>query len=163
MAATNSINVAVTGNAEFAQFDWNTSWSVLEALPEVVNRPGKRDIHIWKYSRVTRDTYDDVRRVSREIWDGKRSVFLSDSQTDEEDSKDVPIHVSDDAGLYFCEFRLYSSLAETLLQECYSGKRGHVAFQHLPQYNSPEAIDLARNIAVAYISALADDRLLDGA
>lgn len=33
------------------------------------------------------DTYDDVRRVSREIWSGRRSFFLPSAKQEEQDSK----------------------------------------------------------------------------
>ncbi|CZT46491.1 uncharacterized protein RSE6_06924 [Rhynchosporium secalis] len=46
---------------------------------------------------------------------------------------DATTLVSDDAGNSFCEFRLYSSLAESLLTESLREKAGHVAFQHVPQ------------------------------
>ena len=51
----------------------------------LIERPGKRDIVIRKYARVTRDTYDDVRRVSKEIWGGQRSLFLPKLEPGEED------------------------------------------------------------------------------
>lgn len=68
--------------------------------------------------------------------------------------------LSHDAGLYFCEFRLYSSLAEPLLTESHKKKCGRTVFQHLPQAHTPEAIALARDITVTYISSLADDPIL---
>ncbi|KAK4159041.1 hypothetical protein QBC43DRAFT_327938 [Cladorrhinum sp. PSN259] len=65
--------------------------------------------------------------------------------------------VSDDAGLYFCEFRLYSSLAEPCLVKEFGNKRGRTVFQHIPQAYTTQAIDLARAVTVSYITALADD------
>ena len=67
----------------FMEFDFNTSLMVRDALPDVIERVGKKNIRIFKYTRVTRDTYDDVRRVSKEIWGGQRSLFLPNSSSDE--------------------------------------------------------------------------------
>lgn len=75
--------------------------------------------------------------------------------------KDVTSCVSGDAGLYFCEFRLYSSLAEPLLCKELEDKKGRVVFQHLPQAHDSKAIELARDVTVAYISSLADDPIFD--
>ena len=74
--------------------------------------------------------------------------------------QDAPIFPSDDAGLYFCEFRLYSSLAEPLLSKSVKEKSGRAVFQHLPQAHTAEAIALARDITVAFITGLADDLIL---
>jgi hypothetical protein len=41
---------------------------------------------IRKYARVTRDTYTDVRRVSKEIWSGQRSLFLPELAAGEDDN-----------------------------------------------------------------------------
>ncbi|KAL8670304.1 MAG: hypothetical protein Q9224_007683 [Gallowayella concinna] len=218
------------------EYDFNTSLMVRDALPDLIERAGKRNIKIFKYARVTRDTYEDVRRVSKEIWSGQRSLFLPKSQADETDEKldvslilhlgmvalgweidqfrfetvarrdgyelpgddgqhvdskaleelglpktlttcfnieaawrnvkakfpDHPIYLSHDAGLYFCEFRLYSSLAEPLLSESYREKAGRTVFQHLPQGHTVEDIALARDVTVEFIRNLADDYLLDG-
>lgn len=65
--------------------------------------------------------------------------------------------VSDDAGLYFCEFRLYSSLAEPYVTKEFANKKGRVVFEHLPQAHTKEGIDLARDISVSFITGLADD------
>ncbi|KAK8137475.1 pyroglutamyl-peptidase [Apiospora sp. TS-2023a] len=77
-----------------------------------------------------------------------------------QDHPQVTCCVSNDAGLYFCEFRLYSSLAEPLLTESCREKEGRVLFLHLPQAHSPEAIRLARDVTISYIAALADDSIL---
>ena len=68
-------------------FDYNTALMVRDALPEVIEREDKRKIRIFKYARVTRDTYEDVRRVSKEIWGGQRSLFLPKPQSDETEEK----------------------------------------------------------------------------
>ena len=68
--------------------------------------------------------------------------------------------LSHDAGRHFCEFRLYSSLAEPLLTKEHEKKRGRTVFQHLPQVHTAEAITLARNITITYITSLADDHML---
>ncbi|KAK8067310.1 hypothetical protein PG997_014057 [Apiospora hydei] len=222
------LNVAVTGNPPFMEYDFNTSQLVRDALPDRVTRKNQRDIRILKYGRDTRDMYEDVRRVSREIWGGARSLFLPEPLPGEEDESHVDIDLilhmgmialggdptqflfetvarrddyelagddgklvdsdqlkclglpetlqtsfnieaawrkvhqdhPDDAGLYFCEFRLYSSLAEPLLTEAFRAKKGRVLFLHLPQAHSPEAIRLARDVTVSYITALADDPIL---
>ncbi|KAL9088515.1 MAG: hypothetical protein Q9159_003081 [Coniocarpon cinnabarinum] len=70
---------------------------------------------------------------------------------------DAPIRVSSDAGLYFCEFRLYSSLAEL---RPHATKQGRVVFMRIPRDDSPEGTTLARHLMVAYITALADDEIL---
>ncbi len=70
--------------------------------------------------------------------------------------QNTPSCLSDDAGGYFCEFRMYSSLAEPLLNEAFRDKRGRVVFEHLPQNHSPAEIALARDITVAYITGLVD-------
>ncbi|KGO37975.1 hypothetical protein PEX1_074730 [Penicillium expansum] len=75
---------------------------------------------------------------------------------------DTPTSVSKDAGHYFCEFRLYSSLAEPLLGEALSKKRGRTVFQHLPERHLAEDIALATRITMAYITALADDPIANG-
>ncbi|UKZ61611.1 uncharacterized protein TrAtP1_002871 [Trichoderma atroviride] len=195
----------------------------------------QKEIRIFKYFRDTWDTYDDVRYVSRDIWSGKRSLFLPKPEPNDEeeyvnvdfilhlgmialgwdhkqfrfetkarrdgyklpgdDSKKVDSDqlkrlglpeelstslnveaawrkvqqlypnvtscVSDNAGLYFCEFRLYSSLAEPLLCKELEDKKGRVVFQHLPQAHDSKAIELARDITVAYISGLADDPIFN--
>ncbi|KAK8041544.1 pyroglutamyl peptidase type I [Apiospora phragmitis] len=210
-----TLNVAVTGNPPFRQYSFNTS---------------------QLYARDTRDTYEDVRRVSREIWGGARSLFLPEAQSEEDEHQveiDFILHlgmiarggdptqfrfetvarrdgcelagddgkrgdsdqlqnlglpetlstsfdvetawckvqqkhpevtccVSSDAGLYFCAFRLYSSLAEPLLTEAFRAKKGRVLFLHLPQAHSPEAIRLTRDVTVSYITALVNDPILSG-
>jgi hypothetical protein len=73
----------------FWQFPYNTSTLVRDALPEVIQRPGKKDIRILKYARVTRDTFEDVRRVSKDIWSGQRSLFLPELQPGEDGIVDV--------------------------------------------------------------------------
>lgn len=56
---------------------------VRDALPNIISRTGgQKDIRIWKYYRDTLDTYDDVRRVSREIWTGEISSFTEVSETE---------------------------------------------------------------------------------
>ena len=105
MSSLDTFNVAVTGNAvspapsnmssrrlrsvpqPFMEFDFNTSLMVRDALPEVIERPDKGDIRIFKYARVTRDTYEDVRRVSKEIWGGQRSLFLPKAPSCETEEK----------------------------------------------------------------------------
>ncbi|KAG6991379.1 cut9-interacting protein scn1 [Physcia stellaris] len=193
MSSKDTFNVAVTGSAPFMEFDFNTSSMVRDALPKLIEQTNKRKIKIFKYARVTRDTYEDVRRVSKEIWGGQRALFLPEpgpSDTEQKvdidvilhlgmvalgwgpdqfrfetiacrdgyelpgddgkyvDSRklkelglpetlatsfdieaawskvkekfpDEPIFLSHDAGLYFCEFRLYSSLAAPHLTEAH--------------------------------------------
>ncbi|KAK8127092.1 pyroglutamyl-peptidase [Apiospora kogelbergensis] len=231
-----TFNVAVTGNRPFMKYNFNTSQLVRDALPNIITRPDKRDIRILKYARDTHDTYEDVRRVSHDIWDGERPLFLPKPGPGEDERHveiDAVLHlgmialggdptqfrfetiarrdgyelpgddgthvdsdelrrlglpeslrtsfdveaawrrvqqehpgvvscVSDDAGLYFCEFRFYSSLAETLLTERFRAKEGRVLFQHLPQAHDPKTIRLARDITVTYIGALADDPIVGG-
>lgn len=67
------------------EYDFNTSQLVRDALPDVIERPGKKSIRILKYHRDTLDTYDDVRFVSNDIWGGKRSRFLPAPQPGEKE------------------------------------------------------------------------------
>jgi hypothetical protein len=69
----------------FLEWNFNTSLLVRNALPLLIQRPEKPDINIRKYARTTRDTYTDVRRVSKEIWSGQRSLFLPELGAGEED------------------------------------------------------------------------------
>jgi hypothetical protein len=46
------------------------------ALPDVIERIGKKNIRIITHYRDTLDTYTDVRFVSNDIWSGKQSRFL---------------------------------------------------------------------------------------
>ena len=71
----------------FMEFNFNTSLMVRDALPEVIERVDKKTIRIFKYARVTRDTYEDVRRVSKEIWGGQRSLFLPKPRPGETEEK----------------------------------------------------------------------------
>ena len=66
---------------------------VRDALPAVIERADGEKIRIFKYARVTRDTYDVVRRVSKEIWNGQRSLFLPvpKSKEEEEDKLDISL------------------------------------------------------------------------
>ncbi|OBT60956.1 hypothetical protein VE03_09762 [Pseudogymnoascus sp. 23342-1-I1] len=233
MSPKNTFNVAVTGNPPFMEYDFNTSQLVRDALPDVIQRPEKKDIRILKYARDTRDTYEDVRRVSKDIWGGQRTMFSRMPGLEEKEGHvdvdlilhlgmvalgwrtdmfrfetmarrdgyklpgddgqfvnsdylqklglptsletsfdveagwrkvkekfpDTPSCVSDDAGLYFCEFRLYSSLAEPLLTPSFREKSGRVVFEHLPQDHSTEGIALARDITVTFVAGLVDARL----
>ncbi|KAI0104337.1 hypothetical protein GGR51DRAFT_561147 [Nemania sp. FL0031] len=234
MSSQAMINIVVTGNPPFMEYDFNTSQLVRDTLPYIVSRPNKKDIRILKYFRDTLDTYDDVRSVSNDIWSGKRSLFLPKPQPGDneevvnidailhlgmialgwrhnqfrfetvarrdgyelpgDDGKHVDSdhlkslglpetlstsfdinaacrivqehhpgvesNVSNDAGLYFCEFRLYSSLAEPFLNENLSEKRGRVLFEHLPQAHEHNDIKLARDITVTFITSIADDPVL---
>ncbi|KAH6839441.1 hypothetical protein B0I37DRAFT_234467 [Chaetomium sp. MPI-CAGE-AT-0009] len=236
MPSKDCLNVVVTGNPPFLEYDFNTSQLVRDALPNVIERAGKKDIRILKYYRDTLDTYTDVRFVSNDIWGGKRSRFLPAPQPGEgeehvdvdfilhlgmialgwdpnqfrfetiarrdgyelpgddgkrvdsdylkslglpealstaldveagwrkvkQDHPNVTSCVSNDAGLYFCEFRLYSSLAEPYVTKEFGNKKGRVVFEHLPQVHTQKDIDLARDITVSFISGLAEDATFAG-
>ncbi|KAL8791933.1 MAG: hypothetical protein Q9195_005509 [Heterodermia aff. obscurata] len=54
----------------------------------------------------------------------------------------------------FCEYRLFSSLAELELN--HKSKRGKAVFLHVPADKSPEAIKKGADVATAYIAALVD-------
>lgn len=69
------------------EFGFNTSLMIRDGLPEMIEQANKRKIKILKYARVTRDTYEDVRRVSKEIWGGQRALFLPKPETDDTDEK----------------------------------------------------------------------------
>ncbi|KAF5128311.1 hypothetical protein E5D57_009247 [Metarhizium anisopliae] len=69
-------------------------------------------------------------------------------------SQEIPIRASADPNSGFCEYRLYSSLAE--LQLNHISTLGMAAFLHVPKDNSPEAIQLGADIVTAYITALVD-------
>ncbi|KAL6802586.1 peptidase C15 [Trichoderma sp. SZMC 28013] len=238
MVSPSTLNVVVTGNPPFMEYDYNTSQLVRDALPHIITRSNQKDIRIFKYFRDTLDTYDDVRYVSRDIWSGKRSLFLPKPEPNDKEEhidvdfilhlgmialgwdsnqfrfettarrdgynlsgddgklvdseqlrqlglpetlstsldvkaawikilwdtdarEDVTSCVSEDAGLYFCEFRLYSSLAEPLLCKEFDDKKGRVVFQHLPQAHDLKAIELARDITITYIASLADDPIFN--
>ncbi|QLI71263.1 uncharacterized protein G6M90_00g069810 [Metarhizium brunneum] len=70
---------------------------------------------------------------------------------------EIPIRASADPNSGFCEYRLYSSLAE--LQLNYISMLGMAAFLHVPKDNSPEAIQLDVDVVTAYITALVVDQL----
>ncbi|EEU36964.1 uncharacterized protein NECHADRAFT_81143 [Fusarium vanettenii 77-13-4] len=65
---------------------------------------------------------------------------------------DADIKVSDNAGLYFCEFQLLSTLAELKLK----GLPGKAIFLHVPSGQSPEAIALGAKVAEELISSILD-------
>ncbi|PNP46414.1 hypothetical protein THARTR1_10736 [Trichoderma harzianum] len=235
MASPSTLNVVVTGNPPFMEYDYNTSQLVRDALPHIIKRSNQKDIRIFKDFRDTLDTYDDVRYVSRDIWSGRRLLFLPKPEPNDKEEhidvhfilhlgmialgwdsnqfrfetmahrdgynlpgddgklvdsdqlrqlglpetlstsldvetawrkdtdiqEDVTSCVSGDAGLYFCEFRLYSSLAEPLLCKEFKDKKGRVVFQHLPQAHDSKAIELARDITITYIASLADDPIFN--
>ena len=78
------------------EYDYNTSLMVRDALPELIEQIGTKDIRILKYARVTRDTYADVRRVSKEIWNGQRPLFLPSppfGETEEKLDIDYILHL----------------------------------------------------------------------
>jgi hypothetical protein len=52
--------------------------------------------------------------------------------------------------------RMYSSLAELLLDEAFREKRGRAVFQHRPQGHGLEDIELARDSTVTYMTGLVD-------
>ena len=60
---------------------------VRDALPPIINRPDKKDIHILKYERILLNTYVEVRQVSQELWDGTRDKFLPRTTPDEASKK----------------------------------------------------------------------------
>lgn len=66
------------------EYDYNTSALVRDALPDTIERPNKKSIRILKYDRDTRDTYEDVRHVSREICSGESSIYRPVSHSDQE-------------------------------------------------------------------------------
>ncbi|KAJ8115850.1 hypothetical protein ONZ43_g4570 [Nemania bipapillata] len=95
MESHNTFNIAVTGNAPFLHHRVNTSQLIRDALPDTITQDGKKLIRVMKYSRDTLDTFDDVRRVSNEIWGGKRSLFSPKAQQGEDEQ-----HVEIDAILH---------------------------------------------------------------
>ena len=54
----------------------------------------------------------------------------------------------------FCEYRLFSSLAELELN--HKSKTGRAVFLHVPAEKSPDAIKHGADVAAAYIAALLD-------
>ncbi|EGX92159.1 Peptidase C15 [Cordyceps militaris CM01] len=227
MSSSTTVKVAVTGNAPFLEYDFNTSRTVRDALPDSLQTASGRTVQILKYHRDTRDTYADVRQVSRDIWGGDPSFYHPPPPSSSAVSIDFIVHlgmialgwddaqfrfetlarragyalpgddgqlvdaaelerlglpaelhtalnveagcrqvkacfpdtvacVSEDAGLYFCEFRLYSSLAEPLLHEAWAAKRGKATFVHLPQAHDEQSIFLARDIVCTFIKGLVD-------
>jgi hypothetical protein len=80
----------------FLDYPFNTSLMVRDALPHRIERAGKPDIRILKYARATLDSYEDIRRVSKEIWQGDRSIFIPSPKSEEENSDlavDVILHL----------------------------------------------------------------------
>ncbi|KAL8842270.1 MAG: hypothetical protein Q9170_000596 [Blastenia crenularia] len=74
------------------EYDYNTSLMIRDALPEAIERVDKGRIRVFKYARVTRDIYEDVRRVSKEIWSGQPSLFLPLPQLGEaKDNLDISL------------------------------------------------------------------------
>ncbi|KAJ8124261.1 hypothetical protein O1611_g9380 [Lasiodiplodia mahajangana] len=67
---------------------------------------------------------------------------------------ETPIRADDKPNQGFCEYRLYSSLAE--LQLHHPSKLGRAAFLHVPKDQSPDAIQLGAEVTTAYITALVD-------
>ena len=65
----------------------------------------------------------------------------------------MPSETSENAGLYFCEYIYYSSLA-ALHQQSQPAK---VVFLHVPQDDAPEMIEKGVKLGVSLISALADE------
>lgn len=210
------------------QYDYNTSALTRDALPDTIHRPGKRTLRIFKYARDTRDTYADVRQVSKDIWGGERGFYIPQEDDDNSEKVDIDfiVHLgmevrgdrfqietrarrdgyekpgddgnmvnsdelkalgmveqygpafdlkkafeqlrrdipdtalvySDDAGQYFCEFRLLSSLGEADLN--YPDKKGKVALFHTSPEHDDEAIKRSAAITTAFITALADDAII---
>lgn len=68
--------------------------------------------------------------------------------------QDIPIRASADPNNGFCEYRLYSSLAEVHLN--HTSKIGKAVSLHVPADKSPEAIKLGADVVAAYITALVD-------
>lgn len=48
---------------------------VRDALPDTIQTLEGKEIRILKYHGDTRDTYENVRRVSKDIWGGNSSFF----------------------------------------------------------------------------------------
>ncbi|KFG85852.1 hypothetical protein MANI_011644 [Metarhizium anisopliae] len=69
-------------------------------------------------------------------------------------SQEIPIRASANPDSDFCEYRLYSSLAELLLN--HTSRLEKAVFLHVPKDNSPEAIQLGADIVTAYITSLLD-------
>lgn len=67
---------------------------------------------------------------------------------------DLPLRASADPNFGFCEYRLYSSLAELYLK--HKSKEGKAVFLHVPADKSPKAIKFGAEVLTAYIIALVD-------
>ncbi|KAL8902572.1 MAG: hypothetical protein Q9207_004573 [Kuettlingeria erythrocarpa] len=67
---------------------------------------------------------------------------------------EVPIRASAEPNRGFCEYRLYSSLAE--VQRNHKPKIGKAAFLHVPADKSPKAVELGADVVAAFITALID-------
>lgn len=67
-------------------FGYNSSRLVLDALPELITREGKKNIRVRKLAQDSLDTYTDVRSVSRKVWAGKRKDFMPKPDAGDEDT-----------------------------------------------------------------------------
>lgn len=135
------------------EFDYNTSLMVRDALPESIERAGKRKIRIYKYARVTRDTYEDVRRVSKEIWGGQRSLFSPKPQADEtEENIDVSLilHLGMVAlGWKPDQFR-FETVARRDGYELPGDDGQHVDSKQLKELGLPKSLATSFNIEAAW-------------
>ncbi|KAI0548142.1 hypothetical protein F4679DRAFT_334616 [Xylaria curta] len=92
------------------------------------------------------------------LWEGFPSKLYSDlniSQITSTVSHMVPgvdIKVSDNCGLYFCEFELFATLAELRRQNL----PAKAVFLHVPTDKRPEAIQLGVRIVEAIVQAIVD-------
>lgn len=93
MSSSTTVKVAVTGNAPFLEYDFNTSRTVRDALPDSLQTASGRTVQILKYHRDTRDTYADVRQVSRDIWGGDPSFYHPPPPSSSAVSIDFIVHL----------------------------------------------------------------------
>ncbi|PGH12101.1 hypothetical protein AJ79_04500 [Helicocarpus griseus UAMH5409] len=137
----------------FMEFDFNTSALVRDALPNVILRPDKKTILIRKYSRDTRDTYEGVRRVSREIWGGKRSCFLPEHQPGDDEGYvkvDLILHLGMIAlGWNPDQFR-FETTGRRDGYELAGDNGKHVDSDQLKELGLPESLTTAFDIEAAW-------------
>lgn len=135
------------------EFDFNTSLMVRDALPEAMEQTNKRKIKIFKYARVTRDAYEDVRRVSKEIWSGQRALFLprpEPNDTEEKVEISVILHLGMVAlGWAPDQFR-FETIARRDGYELPGDDGQHVDSKQLKELGLPESLATSFDIEAAW-------------
>lgn len=123
---------------------------IRDALPNIIRRNGKPDIEILKHARDSKDTYLDVRQVSKEIFEGSRRMFLPEPSSDEADD---PANI--DFVLHFgMETRGEQYAFETCAHRDGYEKPGadgtHVDSEHLKELGLPAILTTGFDVEAAF-------------